>query len=268
MEQEQINYSIKMDMPYMISMSGGRTSGMMAKIMCDNIPEDQRIVCFANTGKEHEETLFFVQNIENNFGIKVHWLEYDDTPEGFRVVDYETASRNGEPYAKLIKKRKYLPNAVTRYCTTELKIRPIKKFMQSLGFSEWYNAIGIRYDEPRRYNRLANACSKEPYESIAPLYDMRITKPMVLNFWAKQSFDLNIPNYLGNCDMCFLKSRAKLKEIIKKEPNRVRWWVEQENATGKTFRNGLSYERLVYMVKTAPELFDSDLEIECFCTTD
>lgn len=260
--------NIETDMPYMISMSGGRTSGMMAKILCDNIPEDQRIVCFSNTGKEHEETLVFVQNIEKNFGIKVYWLEYDDTPEGFRVVDYETASRNGEPYAKLIKKRKFVPNAVTRYCTTELKTRPIKKFMRSLGFSEWYNAIGIRYDEPNRYRRLGPACAKEPYESIAPLYDMRITKPMVLDFWAKQSFNLNIPEYLGNCDMCFLKARAKLKRIIKTEPDRVKWWIEQEKLTGTTFRNGLAYEWLVYMVETAPELFDEDLEIECFCTID
>lgn len=253
---------------YMISMSGGRTSGMMAKILCDNIAEDQRIVCFANTGKEHEETLVFVKKIEEHFGFKVYWLEYDNAPEGFKLVDFKTASRNGEPYAKLIEKRKFVPNAVTRYCTTELKIRPIKKFMKSLGFFSWYNAIGIRYDEPNRYRRLAPACSKEPYESIAPLYDMRITKPMVLQFWKEQPFDLNIPEHLGNCDMCFLKSRAKLKRIIKNEPHRVRWWIEQEKKTKATFRNGLSYEHLVYMVNSAPELFDDDSEIECFCTID
>jgi hypothetical protein len=91
---------------------------------------------------------------------------------------------------------------------------------------------------------------------------------MVLDFWAKQSFNLNIPEFLGNCDMCFLKSRAKLKRIIKTEPDRVKWWIEQEKATGATFRNGLPYERLFYMVETAPELFDEDLEIQCFCTID
>lgn len=76
---------------------------MMTKILCDNLPEDERIVCFANTGKEHEKTLDFVHDVEVNFGIKVHWIEWDEENK-FRVVDYESASRKGEPYAALIKK--------------------------------------------------------------------------------------------------------------------------------------------------------------------
>lgn len=183
-------------------------------------------------------------------------------------MSFETASRNGEPYEALIRKRKYVPNAVTRYCTTELKVRQIKKYMQSLGHKEWYNAIGIRYDEPERYRRLPNGCSKEPYESIAPLYDMRITKPDVLRFWKGMPFDLDIPEHLGNCDMCFLKSRNKLRRIIEEEPDLSDWWIEMETITGTTFRNGLRLAELKILVENQPSLFGDINEISCLCTVD
>lgn len=251
----------------MISFSGGRTSAMMAKILCDYIPEDERIICFANTGKEHEATLKFVNDFEISFGLKIHWLEYCPL-NAFKIVDYNSASRNGEPYEQLIKKRKYLPNVIARICTVELKIRPIKKFIQSLGIKHWENAVGIRYDEPHRYARLPKGCLKEPYETIAPLYEMRITKPDVLRYWANQSFDLQIPEHLGNCDMCFLKSRSKLKRIIKDEPERLEWWHLQEVSIGATFNKNISYKKLKELVERCPELFDDDIEIDCLCTID
>jgi hypothetical protein len=53
--------------------------------------------------------------------VNIVWLEY--APDGekqwkFRVVDHQTASRQGEPYEALLRERKYLPNPVTRFCTT------------------------------------------------------------------------------------------------------------------------------------------------------
>lgn len=251
----------------MISFSGGRSSAMMTKILCENLPEDERIICFANTGKEAEQTLKFVHDFETNFGLKIHWLEY--CPENhFKEVDYSSAARNGEPYAALIEKRKFCPNPVARFCTTELKIRPIKKFMQWLGFSEWDNAVGIRFDEPERYARLAKSCARECWESIAPLYHLRVRKQQVLQYWKDQAFDLELPEYLGNCDMCFLKSRHKLKRIISEEPDRVEWWKDQEEKTGTTFRSGVSYAGIEILVRTMPQLFDYDNEIPCLCTID
>jgi len=251
---------------YMVSFSGGRTSALMTRIMLDNYPLDQLVICFANTGKEHEKTLQFVHDCEVNWGVKINWIEYE--PGGFRVVDYETASRKGEPFAKLIEKRKFVPNSVMRFCTSELKIKPIKRFIKSLGHKRWFNCVGIRADEPSRYHRLDKACAKEPYESIAPLYPMGITKPQVLKYWSQQSWNLELEERLGNCDMCFLKSRYKLKTNIKEDRSRADWWIEQEEKTGASFRNGIPYKNLVRMVEEMPELFDSDLEIECFCTID
>jgi hypothetical protein len=120
----------KIDGPALISFSGGRTSGFMLWNIIQahggTLPEDV-YVTFANTGKEAPETLDFVHEIGEKWGVKIHWLElyFGEERPVYRTkeVTYETASRNGEPFEALLDRRKYLPNPVTRFCTSELKIK-------------------------------------------------------------------------------------------------------------------------------------------------
>src|SRR5690606_23950369 len=132
----------KIEGPALISFSGGRTSGMMLWKVLDahsgKLPDDV-FVTFANTGKEREETLRFVYECGSRWGVKINWLEYRrrerNAPweDGFSVVGYNSASRNGEPFAELIQRKKYLPNPVTRFCTIELKIRVMRNFARAKG---------------------------------------------------------------------------------------------------------------------------------------
>src|SRR6478736_1396061 len=101
------------------SFSGGRTSAFMTIKGLELKNDENTVVIFANTGKENEATLKFVNEcdlyIQRNFGKSIVWLEYNPNPElWFNIVDFETASRNGEPFSALIAKRKYLPNRVAR----------------------------------------------------------------------------------------------------------------------------------------------------------
>lgn len=124
------------DEPTCISFSGGRTSAyMLWRVLQSNdgLP-DEAIVCFANTGKEEEATLEFVRDCAVNWDVKIYWLEYRNNDQGFEEVTFETASRNGEPFEQLILKKKYLPNPVTRFCTIEMKIRTIHKFLKNKGW--------------------------------------------------------------------------------------------------------------------------------------
>ncbi len=59
----------KIDTPTCISFSGGRTSAyMLWRVLQANggLPAEA-VVCFANTGKEDEETLRFVQDVSANW---------------------------------------------------------------------------------------------------------------------------------------------------------------------------------------------------------
>jgi hypothetical protein len=183
--------------PTCISFSGGRTSAyMLWRVLQSNggkLPEDA-IVCFANTGKEDEATLKFVRDCEVNWNVKIHWLEYcyHETPaQRFKVVDYETASRDGQPFFELIDQNgsPYLPNPVARICTAKLKIRVIHHYLKSIGWehdesSDW---VGIRADEQRRASKIDR--------SRTPLVVAGITKEDVGAFWRSQPFDLGFAKH-------------------------------------------------------------------------
>jgi 3'-phosphoadenosine 5'-phosphosulfate sulfotransferase (PAPS reductase)/FAD synthetase len=262
--------------PTCISFSGGRTSGyMLYKIIeaNDGLPKDA-YVCYANTGKEEEATLRFIDRCSKEWGVKIHWVEYSSEDPKFRVVDFETASRNGEPFKELIIKRQYLPNPVTRFCTSELKIRSINKYLKSIGWTdhtENEDWIGIRADEPRR-------AAKIPDKSRIPLFVDGVTSGDVHRFWNSQSFNLELPSINGktmhgNCDLCFLKPAAQILSLIQEKPERGVWWAEMESLSiaskpsGANFRNDRpSYKSMLNFSTHQTDMFDQNEEgIACFC---
>jgi 3'-phosphoadenosine 5'-phosphosulfate sulfotransferase (PAPS reductase)/FAD synthetase len=113
----------KINEPTCISFSGGRSSAYMLYKVLDagggQLPSEA-VVCFANTGKEEEATLEFVNECSKRWNVPISWLEYVevDGEHSFKVVDYQTASRNGEPFEEIIKHfDNALPNGRARYCS-------------------------------------------------------------------------------------------------------------------------------------------------------
>jgi 3'-phosphoadenosine 5'-phosphosulfate sulfotransferase (PAPS reductase)/FAD synthetase len=273
----------KIDSPTCISFSGGRTSAyMLWRVLQSNggLPEEA-VVCFANTGKEDEATLQFVHDCGEQWGVPITWLEYQQDEPRYRVVNFQSASRNGEPFEAIIKKRNFLPNPVARFCTVELKIQPELKFLKSLGWDEWDNFVGIRADEPRRVAKIrANPSGgKSGPERLMPLAEAGITKDEVGAFWRESDFDLGLPNhngvtYHGNCDLCFLKGASQILSLIAEKPERAIWWAAQENSisnshikNGGLFRSDRpSYAEMAKYAAQQTDMFDKNEEaIACFC---
>lgn len=252
--------------PALVSFSGGRTSAyMLWKILeahSGQLPDDV-VVAFANTGKEREETLRFVHECGTRWGVPIVWLEYrdrkGDKSTRYEVVGYNSASRNGEPFARLIAAKQYTPKSVARFCTEELKVNTIRHYLTArLGWSYWTNVVGLRHDEGHRclkaYAR--NAESKSPWVSYLPLDKALVTKSDVMEFWSKQDFDLGLRGYEGNCDLCFLKGRGTLKAIIRENPGAAKWWSEMERVGKGRFTTEYSYADLEREVIQQPGLFD------------
>jgi 3'-phosphoadenosine 5'-phosphosulfate sulfotransferase (PAPS reductase)/FAD synthetase len=273
-----VNDPFKVTEPTVISFSGGRTSGyMLWRVLQSNggLPEDAKVI-FANTGKEEEATLKFVKDCQDHWGVEIVWLEYRRADPKFVLVDFETASRNGEPFEQLIERKKFLPNPVTRFCTAELKIRTIHRYVKNvLGWDHDENTdwIGIRADEPRR-------AAKMTRERV-PLFVAGVTARDVGEFWSKQSFDLGLPNFNGktfhgNCDLCFLKGYPQTLSLIQEKPERAVWWAKMEakiqssgefQGDGARFRKDRpSYSEMMNFAKTQGDMFGSSEEgISCFC---
>lgn len=234
--------------PAAIAFSGGRTSGFMLRCILDahggRLPADVHVV-FANTGRERSETLDFVAEVARRWSVPVHWIEYggrDVVAPAVRAViggvvrlphlevTYETAARNGEPFARLIAERGYLPNVVTRFCTEVLKIRAIKRWMLARGYEEWTSVVGLRADERHRVARITAPEAARPRETIAvPLARAGVTAADVRAFWRAQAFDLRLQSYEGNCDLCYLKGVTKRERIMRERPDLAAWWIEMED---------------------------------------
>ena len=263
--------------PTCISFSGGRTSAYMLHKVLQNgggqLPNKAKVI-FCNTGKEDQATLQFVKNCSDRWNVPIIWLEYTSEEPKFKVVNFQTASRNGEPFVELIKARKMLPNVRARFCTAELKIRVMSKYIKSIGWGDYANFIGIRADEPRRVAKMKPDSAKE--DTLMPLAVDVISKGDVLNYWQNNDFDLQLPivngeTIGGNCDLCFLKSMPKIMTLIKQDPRKAVWWAKQEEyaqtlteGVGNRFRiDRPRYSEITKYMADQKDFFDES--IECFC---
>lgn len=246
----------------LVCRSGGRTSEYMYKRLLDEYSETHNIVgIFANTGWEHHKTLEFVHNndIENEklYGAKPIWLEavVNDgrVSSTFRVVSFQNASRNMEPFWDV--SRKYgLPSSAYPHCTRELKERPIHYYVETVlgwsnkkagkevsvqdpfcdcgncykvkNFEPYETALGIRIDEPRRVKR-----NKTDQNKVYPLVDWFFDAPDkldIIDWWESRDFDLGIPEHLGNCVGCFRKSDQKLMKAYRDAPDQFKTNIDEE----------------------------------------
>ena len=258
----------RVEPPFYVSFSGGRTSGYLLRCVldawCGSLPAGGHVL-FANTGREHAATYEFVERIGREW-CPITWIEWADG--GYRTATPETSDRTGAPFASLIAKRKYLPNPVARFCTADLKVKPMNRFM-SERYEDFTTIIGLRSDEPERVSRLR----ADPTRDIAmPLADAGVTRDQVVDWWRSNPLDLSLPNddpAFGNCDLCFLKGRSRIERVIAHDPSLADWWVRQEQSIGSRFRNDRpTYAQMLVQVTVQGRLFgdQDDHAIPCDCT--
>ena len=273
------------DEPAAISFSGGRTSAFMLYKILEahdgKLPDDVKVT-FANTGKEMPETLDFVRDCGENWGVDIVWLEYNGRTKReesknydyqYKIVNHTNASRKGEPFEKVIADVGVLPNPMSRWCSGQLKVRTMVRYFKDLGADLPHPVyVGLRADEPRRAAKLHGKIS-DGQELYCPMYLDGKTKNDVFNFWESQEFDLNLQNNngttdWGNCDMCFLKGRGKRISIARERPDLTNWWIEQERQYDDSFlRNEPNYEEVKRIALDQQDMFADaiDESIPCFC---
>ncbi len=254
--------------PTIINVSGGRTSALMLRRYLDanggRLPADCHVV-FANTGREREETLTFLARCADAWGVDLRWIERAPGG-GFREVTHATASRDGEPFAELVRGKRFLPNPTMRFCTIDLKIKTARDYMRAQGYDHWTSAVGLRFDEPSRVHKLRDRAEGE-WDVACPLYDAKVTKRHVTEFWKRQPFDLALQSWEGNCDLCFLKGRRVRERIMRDRPDLAAWWIAQEEAIGARFLpHEPTYAKTLDTVRRLP-LLPLDLDAEVMACT-
>lgn len=200
------------NLPLFISFSGGETSGFMLWYLLEQYRNKREIiVLFANTGQENEETLVFVKKCAEHFKVEIKWIEAIVDMRyrvgiKHRVVDFETAERNGETFEKMISKLG-IPNIENQYCTRDLKQYPMEHYLKVNGITKYHTAIGIRADEIDRLGKY-----------YYPLVPLGITKKHINKFWSEMPFRLELKGYQGNCKWCYKKALRKHLTLINEFP--------------------------------------------------
>lgn len=249
-------------MQRVINFSGGKTSALMT--ILEYKPTD--LVIFCDTGREHPKTYKFINDFEAFEGIPI-----------IRVKNIEAK----DPFKSMLEKRNYkiLPNRMRRMCTVELKINASKRYLRSIGIRKFENYIGFRYDE---HNRVKNGVQR--FKNVIPkypLYEQKITKDHVNEYWDNKQYNLEIPSILGNCDLCFLKGKSNIIAILSIYPELADKWIEdEENAkkvhgyksgTGRQYFPDITYRQMrdlaqnnLFKDYTINEL---EAQYSCSCTT-
>jgi len=225
----------------LISFSGGETSGYMLYYLTnlwDGRHDSEFLVVFANTGEENEETLEFVKKCGEAFNVDIVWVEalvQKEMGKGTRhkIVDFDSASRNGEPFEAIISKYG-IPNQAFPHCNREMKLNPIHSYVKSIGWKDYKTAIGIRYDEVDRI-----VSDRKKYNVIYPLIEYKkMTKPKINFWWSQQEFRLNLKSYQGNCKTCWKKSMRNLYKIANENRSYFDFFKRMEDKYGMFVPDG------------------------------
>ena len=140
---------------HILGLSGGKDSTALAIYLHDKIPDLEYFFC--DTGCELPETYEFLDRIKARLGIKIEILS---AKRGF---DHWLQVFNG-----------FLPSAMARWCTKQLKIIPIEQFV---GNDKAITYIGIRADEDRE----GYISSKENINPAYPLKEDGLVKDDIVD---------------------------------------------------------------------------------------
>lgn len=221
------------------SLSGGKTSSYMAVhyptdynlfalVTIDDYkcaPKDKQLIKWVSDklGKEFiataesDLTLMVIRDLEQQIGREIIWL-------------------SGKSFDRTTNRRKHLSNKVWRYCTLEMKIRPIMKFCKKLGPVQMN--IGFRIDERERGD---NFNTEQGWRSVKfPLIDNNIGHYTIYK-WAQSSglvFPLD-----SNCVGCFWKPIQQLRKNWADEPEKMQWFANQE-INGRKWKKESTYEQI------------------------
>lgn len=208
-------------------------------------PKDESIVKYASDklGKdfiataESDTTIYLMRDLEQLLGKEVTWV-------------------SGDSFEQVCLKKKALPNLMMRFCTTEMKMKPIFEYCQSEIKEIVEMQIGFRYDEKERANRENTTFKavvgqsengRNKWDNIYwrelkyPLIESKIVHPTIVK-WA-ESTNLFFPPD-SNCVGCFWKPFPQLRKNWQDEPLKMRWFSELEQKMKRRFKKEMSFEQV------------------------
>ncbi len=201
---------------HILGLSGGKDSAALALHMKDKVPNIEYFFC--DTHKELPETYEFLHKLEARLGSRIVYLEAE------RGFDHWLDIQGG-----------FLPSATSRWCTRQLKIRPLEKFV---GDDVAYSYVGIRADE----DRSGYIPTKPNIKPVFPFIDDEpgTTKDDVIRIL--EDSGVGLPEYYkwrsrSGCYFCFFQRKYEWVKLAETYPELFEKAVayETRHKDGRTF---------------------------------
>ena len=179
---------------HILGLSGGKDSAALAVHMNNRHPDINVEYFFTDTGYELKETYDFLNKLKTRLDKPIHYIN----------------PRNSFDYY-LKKYNNFLPSATARWCTIEMKLKSMEKWLKpSLDAGEEIiTYVGIRYDERGRVGY------KPTHDSIKarfPFVEDCVDKEGVMDIL--ETSGLGLPDYYkwrsrSGCTFCFFQKKSE-----------------------------------------------------------
>jgi 3'-phosphoadenosine 5'-phosphosulfate sulfotransferase (PAPS reductase)/FAD synthetase len=234
-------YVISPQTKLLVSISGGKDS-TCAWALCENQFKNEVVPVFCNTGHEAEKTYSYLKYLQSRMRSPLRVLERK--MESFKPSDWREVKDGNMDLGVmrrlgLLKKR--FPSSMARFCTTLLKLEPLKWWLDSQPDKQNYVMItGLRAEEsPSR-------AKATPYLEIDEFYG--IPRWHIIFHWTKEMvFKTHIyyrvnpnPLYLEGftrvgCFPCIFARKAELRLLSLRYPEALDRVEEYERQVGRSF---------------------------------
>lgn len=191
---------------HVLGISGGKDSAALAIYLRDKVPQMEYFFC--DTGSELPETYEFLNRLETALGKPIVRLNSE------RGFDHWLQVYQGT-----------LPSAQVRWCTKNLKIRPLEAW---LGDEPALSYVAIRADE----NRLGYVSTKPNIRTTFPFRDDGIDKAGVMRILDESG--VGLPDYYqwrtrSGCYFCFFQRKHEWVGLADRHPDLFERALEYED---------------------------------------
>lgn len=198
---------------HILGVSGGRDSAALAVYMRQYHSELPLEYFFTDTGKELPEVYTFLDRLEGFLGKTILRLN-PDRDFDFWLDEYGN----------------FLPSPRTRWCTRQLKLRPLEKWLRSdldAGVKV-HSYVAIRSDEPTREGYQA---THENMQVHLPLREAGIDRAGVIEILRQA--DVGEPEYYSwrsrsGCTFCFFQQKIEWVRLSERHPDKFAEAVDYE----------------------------------------
>jgi len=187
---------------HVLGLSGGRDSAALAVFMRQTQPQLSIEYFFTDTGKELPEVYDFLDRLEGFLGCRIARLNPD------RDFDFWLAEYGH-----------FLPSPKTRWCTRQLKLRPLEHWLRDdLEAGTIVNSyVAIRADEPERAGYLSTHANMHVH---FPLKEAGIDRAGVIDILHA---DVGEPAYYSwrsrsGCTFCFFQQKIEWVRLSRQHP--------------------------------------------------